>query len=643
MMVSRVFMVAALLVSATTVTTSRAEAQDARAAPNPAAIARVRAQYLKREVDIPMRDGTKLHTAIYTPRDTTRRVPILLMRTPYGIAPYGDTAYPTQLGPFPGLDVEGWIFVNQDVRGRYMSEGTYSFMTPNKGPDRKPGDLDESTDSYDTIEWILENIAHHNGRVGSWGNSAPGFFVAAGMIDAHPALTLAYPSAPMIDWWLGDDRHMNGLFKLSQTYNFLKNFDQPRTGLITNYPVGPNPGTTDGYAWHLDIGAFSNYGPGPLQNRVAFWDSVTAHPNYDAFWQARSLWKHTKNIKPAVLLVGGWYDVEDPYGMLRLNRSLQENSKSTKQMFVVGPWSHGGWNRADFATFGAFSNGGLTGQFFRDSIGAPAFRCLLKDDCKGQSFGGALVFEAGKNQWRRFDAWPPKAAAPRALYLRENGRVAFDAPTNSATTGSTTRTTFADRYVSDPAKPVPYTMGVTFGFNAQYPTEDQRFASRRPDVLTYRSDVLTRDVTVAGPMSALLHIASTGTDADFIVKLIDQYPNDAAPEYDGGPRLDAYERLVRPGVARARWRKGFDKNIPLAVNVADSIRVPLDDVFHTFKKGHRIVVQVQSTWYPAVDRNPQRFVPNIYRATNADFQSATMTVFRSSARPSQLTLNILPQ
>jgi putative CocE/NonD family hydrolase len=533
------------------------------------------------------------------------------------------------------MDAEGWIVVNQDVRGRYMSEGHYAFMTPHKGPNRRPGEVDESTDSYDTIEWILKNVRHHNGRVGTWGNSAPGFFVVAGMLDAHPAHVLAYPSAPMIDWWLGDDRHMNGLFKLSQTYNFLKNFDQPRSGPLTQYPAGPNPGTTDGYAWHLNVGALSNYGPGPLQNRVAFWDSIIAHPDYDTFWQARAIWKHARNVKPAVLLVGGWYDVEDPYGMLQLNRRLQADSKETRQMFVVGPWSHGGWNRADFPTFGAFSNGSATGRFFRDSIGLPTFRCLLKDDCRGQTFGGALMFEAGANRWRRFDAWPPKTAQPRALYLRERGRAAFEAPTGQGAT-------FADRYVSDPARPVPYTMGLTFGFNAMYPTEDQRFASRRPDVLVYRSDELTEDVTVAGPISALLHVASTGTDADFVVKLIDQYPNDAPPEYDGGPRLDAYERLVRPGVARARWRRGYDRSVPLEAGVPDTVRVPLDDVFHTFRTGHRIVVQVQSSWYPAVDRNPQRFLPNIYQAKDRDFQTATMTVFRSAARPSHLTLPILP-
>lgn len=622
-----------LLALATLATLGVSETQAQRPGPDPAAVARVRAQYAKREVSIPMRDGTKLFTSIYVPRDTSKAVPILLMRTPYSVAPYGPNEYAGQLGPFPDIDREGWIFVNQDVRGRYMSEGYYSFMTPHLGPDRKAGAVDESTDTYDTIEWILKNIGHHNGRVGMWGNSAPGFFVAAGMIGAHPALKFSYPSAPMIDWWLGDDRHMNGLFKLSQTYNFLKGFDQPRPGPVTQYPAGPNAGTTDGYAWHLKMGALSNYGSGPLQNRIAFWDSIVAHPDYDAYWQARSLWKHAKNITPAVLLVGGWYDVEDPYGMLRLNQSMQADSRSTKQMLVIGPWSHGGWNRADFPTFGAFTNGSPTGKFFRDSVGAPAFRCLLKDDCGSFQFGGALVFEPGTNQWKRFDAWPPKTARPRSLYLREQGVASFAAPT--AATGS-------DRYVSDPAKPVPYTMGNTFGFNAMYPTEDQRFASRRPDVLVYRSEVLTEDITVAGPVSALLHVASTGTDADFVVKIIDQYPDDAPPEFEGGPRLDAYERLVRPGVARARWRRGYSRSVPLTANVADTVRVPLDDVMHTFRKGHRIVVHVQSTWFPAVDRNPQRFVPNIYKAKDSDFQTATMTVFRTAARPSHLTLNVLP-
>ena len=593
---------------------------------------RLRGEYVKREVSIPMRDGTRLFTAIYTPRDSSRPAPILLMRTPYSIAPYGDDAYPAQLGPFPGLDREPWIFVYQDVRGRYMSEGYYAFMTPHRGPDRGPRDVDESTDTHDTIEWVLANVRHHNGRVGTWGNSAPGFFVAAGMVEAHPALRLAYPSAPMIDWWLGDDRHMNGLFKLSQTYNFLARFDQPRPGPVQQYPAGPDPGTTDGYAWHLRMGALSNYSRGPLAGRVAFWDSIAAHPDYDAYWQARSIWRHVRDIRPTVLLVGGWYDVEDPYGMLRLNQSLSASSAATKRMLVIGPWAHGAWNRADVESFGAFTMGSATGRFFRDSIGLPTFRCELKDRCEGLTFGGALAFEAGRNRWRRFDVWPPRDARPTDYYLGAAGRLGTTRP--SAREG-------VDAYVSDPAKPVPYTMGVTFGFNAQYPTEDQRFASRRPDVLVYRTEPLTEDVTVAGPVSALLHIASTGTDADFIVKLIDQYPDDAPPELEGGPRLDAWERLVRPGAARARWRRGPERSVPLVAGVPDTVRVPLDDVFHTFRKGHRIVVHVQSSWFPAVDRNPQRFVPNIYRAADSDFVPATMHVHRDAARASHLTLPVL--
>lgn len=385
------------------------------------------------------------------------------------------------------------------------------------------------------------------------------------MLDAHPAHVLAYPSAPMIDWWMGDDRHMNGLFKLSQTYNFLKNFDQPR--------------------------------PGPLRNRIAFWDSIIAHPDYDTFWQSRAIWKHAKNVKPAVVARR-----LEPRRLPHLRR-VQQRQRHRE----VLPRLH--WC-ADVPL-------PAQGRLPRGTVRRRA-------DVRSRHQSLAPL--------RRLAT---ENAQPRTLYLRAGERVSFDPPTDRD--GSV-----SDCYVSDPSRPVPYAMGVTFGFNAMYPTEDQRFASRRPDVLVSRSPVLTDDVTVAGPISALLHVASTGTDADFVVKLIDQYPNDAPPEYEGGPRLDAFERLVRPGVARARWRQGAERSVPLVANVADTVRVPLDDVLHTFRRGHRIVVQVQSTWYPAVDRNPQRFVPDIYQAKDADFQTASMTVFRSTARPSHLTLSILP-
>ena len=602
-------------------------------AQTPAAAANeVSDHYMKRELSVPMRDGTRLFTAIYTPRDTTRRYPILLMRTPYSVAPYGADAYPASLGPWKAFQDDGYIFVNQDVRGRYMSDGYYQFMTPHIAVKRGPTDVDESSDTYDTIDWLVKNVAGHNGRVGTWGNSAPGFFVAAGLPDAHPAHKAAYPSAPMIDWYLGDDRHHNGALTLAQTFNFLSGFDQPRAGPVTSYPVRPAFGTSDGYNFHLRTGPTKNHSPIHLQGKVAFWDSIMAHPDYDAYWQKRGIWKHVKNIKPAVLTVGGWYDAEDPYGPLRLNRSLDEMSASTPRTFVMGPWTHGAWNRSDGDSLGALRFGSRTGQFFRDSIGFPFFSCLLKDRC-GSPLPKVAVFQTGANQWRTFDAWPPRAVRPRPIYLREDGRLAFERPA----VGNA-----SDRYVSDPAKPVPYTSALSFGYYQLYPIEDQRFASRRPDVLVYETPPLTDDLTLAGPIGVNLHVASTGTDADFVVKVIDVWPD--VPLAGRGPAgpMDGYEQLVKGDVYRARWRRSLERPRPLAPGRADSVNYVLHDVFHTFRKGHRLMVHVQSSWFPLIDRNPQTFVPNINAAQASDFRAATMTVFRSSARPSHLVLPVLP-
>ena len=597
-----------------------------------AAMKEVSDRYVKRELSIPMRDGTRLFTAIYTPRDTSRRYPILLMRTPYGIAPYGAEAYPASLGPWKAFQDDGYIFVNQDVRGRFMSEGYYQFMTPHIPVKRGPKDVDESSDTYDTIDWLVKNVAGNSGRVGTWGNSAPGFFVAAGLPDAHPAHKAAYPSAPMIDWYLGDDRHHNGALTLAQTFNFLSGFDQPRTGPVTTYPTRPAFATSDGYNFFLRLGPTKNASPGPLQGRIAFWDSIMAHPNYDGYWQKRGIWKHEKNIKPAVLTVGGWYDGEDPYGPLRLNQSLEEMSAATTRTFVMGPWTHGAWNRSDNDTLGVLKFGSKTGQFFRDSIGFPFFSCLLKDRC-GAALPKVAVFQTGANQWRTFDAWPPKAVQPRPLYLRERGQLTFERPTAG---------TASDSYVSDPAKPVPYTSALSFGYYPLYPIEDQRFASRRPDVLVYDTGPLDADLTLAGPIGVRLNIASTGTDADFIVKVIDVWPDmQLAGRGTTGP-MDGYEQLVKGDVYRARWRRSMETPQPLTPGKADSLNYVLHDVFHTFKKGHRLMVHVQSTWFPLIDRNPQTFVPNINTAEASDFRPATMTVFRSTTRPSHLILPILP-
>lgn len=593
----------------------------------------VQARYAKREVRVAMRDGAELFTAIYTPRDTTKKYPIMLMRTPYGVAPYGPDEYPASLGPWRAFQDDGFIFVNQDVRGRYMSDGYYQFMTPHIAAKNGNKDVDESSDTYDTIDWLVKHVPGNNGRVGTWGNSAPGFFVAAGLPDAHPALKAAYPSAPMIDWYLGDDRHHNGALTLAQTFNFLSGFDQPRTGPVTSYPPRPAFPTSDGYNFFMSVGPNKNLSPDILKGRVAFWDTIMAHPNYDAYWQKRSIWKHEKNIKPAVLTVGGWYDGEDPYGPLRLNQSLEEMSTSTTRTFVMGPWTHGAWNRGGDDSLGVLKFGSKPGEFFRDSIGFPFFACHLKDQC-GSALPKVAAFETGTNRWRTFEAWPPRAVTPKTLYLAANGRLASDRPADRNA---------SDSYVSDPAKPVPYTSALSFGYYSLYPIEDQRFVSRRPDVFVYETQPLENDLTLAGPIGVALQVASSGTDADFIVKVIDVHPDAPAGGRGAAPNvLDGYQQLVKGDVFRARWRRSLETPAPLVPGKPDSVNYVLHDVFHTFKKGHRLMVHVQSTWFPLIDRNPQKFVPNINTASASDFQKATMTVFRSATQASHIVLPVLP-
>ena len=590
----------------------------------------VQRAYAKRETRIVMRDGTHLFTSVYTPRDTSKRYPIMLMRTPYGVAPYGET-YAASLGPWRAFQEDGYIFVNQDVRGRYMSEGYYQFMTPHIVDKKGSKDVDESSDTYDTIDWLIKNIPNNNGRVGTWGNSAPGFFVAAGLPDAHPAHKAAYPSAPMIDWYLGDDRHHNGVLTLAQTFNFLSGFDQPRDGPVTAYPPRPAFPTGDGYNFFLGIGPVKNLSPDILKHRVAFWDSIMAHPNYDSYWQKRGIWKHEKNIKPAVLTVGGWYDGEDPYGPLRLNQSLEEMSKNTARTFVMGPWTHGAWNRGGDDSLGVLKFDGKPGQFFRDSIGFPFFACLLKDKC-GATLPKVAAFETGANKWHTFEVWPPKSVTPKALYLGNNGQLSYTKPTTASA---------SDTYVSDPAKPVPYTAGVSFGYYSLYPLEDQRFASRRSDVLVYQTEPLTEDLTLAGPIGVGIHFGTTGTDADIIVKVIDVNPDMPTGGRGSGNAMDGYQQLVKGDVYRARWRRSLEKPQPLIPGKADSVNYVLHDVFHRFKKGHRLMVHVQSSWFPLVDRNPQKFVLNINAANATDFQKATMTILRNRTHASYVRLPVL--
>jgi putative CocE/NonD family hydrolase len=598
----------------------------------------VKSNYEKKEISIPMRDGTKLFTIIYAPRDKSKTYPFLMMRTPYGIGPYGPAAIRDSLGPNPTYGPDGYIFVYQDVRGRYMSEGTYAYMTPHLEKKSGPKDVDESTDSYDTIDWLVKNVKGSNGRVGLYGISAPGFFVAASMIDAHPALKAASPQAPLIDWYMGDDRHHNGALMLAQTFNFLNGFDIQRKGPIPTYDPKFEPGTNDGYRFFLDMGPVKNSNSCCFKDTRLFWNQILDHDTYDAYWQARSLQGHLKDIKPAVLFVGGWYDGEDPMGPLEGNRAMTTQSPKTQTTLVVGPWWHGQWSRGDGDSIGAISFGQKTSVYYREQIEQPFFACHLKDVC-GQPLPRAIVFEAGANQWRTFDAWPPKAAVKKSLYLQPGFGLGFQPPAKAGEG--------YDAYVSDPAKPVPYTKANSFGYWRNYPIEDQRFASQRPDVLTYQTEALKTPLTLAGPIRVKLKASTSGTDADYIVKVIDVYPDDFAeplgdtPAKTQGVRLDGYQQLIRGDVMRAKFRKSFSAPVAMKPNQPDDVEFTIQDVFHTLKPGHRLMVQVQSTWFPLVDRNPQTFT-QINKADASAFKTATMRIYREPQMASSLELTVLP-
>ncbi|MER3427058.1 MAG: X-Pro dipeptidyl-peptidase [Pyrinomonas sp.] len=595
----------------------------------------VRANYEKSEYQIPMRDGVKLFTVVYAPRDKSKKYPILLNRTPYSVGPYGPDAYKTSLGPSPLFMKEGYIFVYQDVRGRYMSEGEFVNMRPHKERKSGPTDIDESTDTYDTIDWLIKNVPNNNGRVGMWGISYPGFYVAVGMIDAHPALKAASPQAPIADWFIGDDFHHNGAFFLPHAFNFLATFGRPRPRPTTETPPRFQHGTPDGYKFFLELGPLQNADRKYFKGQVAFWNEIMEHPNYDDFWKARNTLPHLKNIHPAVMTVGGWFDAEDLYGALKTYEATEKQSPGAYNTLVMGPWYHGGWARSDGDSLGPIQFGSKTAEFYRREIELPFFNCFLKDKCD-HKLPEAYVFETGSNRWRMYAEWPPRTAQPRAIYLRENGKLSFDPPTDE-------RNAF-DEYVSDPNKPVPYINGIAIGMTREYMVEDQRFAARRPDVLAYQTEPLAQDLTAAGPVKVTLYVSSTGTDADYIVKLIDVFPDDA-PDPEPNPtgvRMGGYQMLVRGEPFRARFRNSFERPEPLPPGEVTKIEFVMPDINHTFLKGHRIMVQVQSTWFPLVDRNPQKFVPNIYKAGESDFQKATQRVHRSRAYASRITLNVVP-
>lgn len=595
----------------------------------------IRRHYVKREYQIPMRDGVHLFTAVYSPKNTSKEYPILMFRTPYSCSPYGENEYRTKLGSGRHFAEERFIFVYQDVRGRFMSEGEFVNMTPHIDNKLSKSDVDESSDAYDTIEWLLENIPNHNGKVGQWGVSYPGFYTAASMIDHHPALVASSPQAPIADWWY-DDFHHHGAFFLPHGFNFMAVFGQPRPELTTEWGDRFKHETPDGYQFFLDLGPLKNVNESYFDGDIAFWtEMIENHPNYDAFWQKRNLLPHLKNVSPAVMTVGGWYDAEDLYGIFKTYRSIEEKNPEVFNIFVVGPWVHGGWTRTPGDRVGNVQFGSETTKFYKENIELPFFIHFLKGQ-GDMDLPEAYMFETGANQWRTFDHWPPANLDMRDLFLRENGGLAFDPPDESDVA--------FDEYVSDPAKPVPYTETITTGMTKAYMTDDQRFAGRRPDVLVYQTEVLEEDVTLAGPILADLWVSTSGSDSDWIVKLIDVFPPDAE-DFEGiekRMRTGGYQMMVRSEVIRGRFHNSYEFPQPFVANQPTNVKLELLDVLHTFQKGHRIMVQIQSTWFPLVDRNPQTYVENPYMADEEDFIKATQRVYRSGSRRTRLRVGVLP-
>jgi uncharacterized protein len=586
----------------------------------------IRLHYTKQEHRIPMRDGTKLFTSVFVPRDTTQRYPLLMKRTPYSVAPYGADKYPASLGPSEYFVKAGYIFVNQDVRGRFMSEGDFVEVTHHRPDKRSKNDIDESSDTYDTIEWLLKNVPGNSGRVGMYGISYPGFYCSAGMIDPHPALAAVSPQAPVGDWFFDDFLH-NGAFFLAHAYRWIGSNATSRPKPTSERPPPLTYPTPDGYKLFLEAGNMEDVTKKLLKDTAPFWREMMAHPNRDDFWKERAILPHLKNVAPAVMVVTGWYDAEDLYGSFKTYHAIEKQNPRVNNVLVVGPWHHGGWSSTDGEKLGPANFGSKTSAFYRAEIEFPFFEKHLKDESYGL-LPEATVFETGSNSWRTFDAWPPRNAQPRTLYLREDGSLADSRPQQGQG---------HDEYVSDPAKPVPYTEAITPRMAIEYMVEDQRFAARRPDVLVYQLPPQDDDLVVAGPLDVDLWVTTTGTDADFVVKLIDVFPDNSDPA-----ALPGFQMLLRSEVFRARFRHSFEKPEALAPGQPTRIRFELLDVMHRFRKGHRLMIQIQSTWFPLVDRNPQKFVPNIYFAKPQDYQKATHRVLRSAEHSSSIRLGVVP-
>ena len=594
----------------------------------------VKENYTKMDTTITMRDGVKLYTVIYSPKDESQLYPFLMERTPYSSGPYGNDRYAREVGPNGGLMKEKYIFVYQDVRGRYMSEGTNQEVTPYIANKKTQKDVDESSDTYDTIEWLLKNIKNNNGRVGLCGISYPGFYATACLPGAHPAIKAVSPQAPVSDEFIGDDANHNGAFFLLDNFGFMNFFDMERSGPVKSYgkPLFAS-NTKDAYSFFLKMGPVKNTnGPKYYNNKSVIWKEYLQHDTYDEYWRARNIRQHLKNITIPTLLVGGWFDAEDLFGALRTYEAIEKQSPVNNNRLVMGPWTHGSWASDEWTKFASHDFGSNTSQVFQDSLETPFFNYYLKD--KGQfNIAEATVFETGTNRWISKASWPP--ANMRATDYFFNDKSGLSTAKESATKS------FSE-YLSDPNKPVPYTNG-TFGRrNNEYMAEDQRFTSTRSDVVYFETAVLENDITLAGPIGADLFVSTTGTDADFIVKLIDVLPDDEINTKNAprGFQMAGMQRLVRAEVFRGKFRNSFEKPEAFTPSKVSEVKFQLNDVAHVFKKGHRIMVQVQSSWFPLVDRNPQKFM-RIPDANETDFQKATIRIYHDATNASKIVLPIV--
>lgn len=592
--------------------------------------------YTKKEYQIAMRDGVKLYTSVYSPKDQSQDYPILYKRTPYSCRPYGEEILAQTLGSSMKLTKDLFIFVSQDVRGRFMSEGEFIDMRPFKDENSDSKDIDESTDAWDTIDWLIKNIKNNNGKVGMWGNSYLGYYAAAACINAHPALIAVTPQCPVTDWFW-EDFHHNGAFFPAHYLSFGQYFGQKRSELIKSWPGALFEfSTQDGYKFYMENAQpLSKVNEKLYQNKIAFWDSIVEHPNYDYFWQQMSLIPHLINIKPAVLTVGGWFDAEDLYGPLHVYESIEKNTEDNKNRIVMGPWRHGGFARGDGSVLGNvfFGNNPAPSDFYRDSIEFPFISYYLKSEGTNK-LPEAYMFETGNNKWRAFDYWPPENTNSTTLFFNSNG---------SLSKAETKLQNTYNEFISDIEHPVPYSEDITTKMTKKYMTDDQRFASKRPDVLVYQTEILEEDITVAGKIRVKLFVSTDQSAADWVVKFIDVYPDDFE-NFEHNPEhmvMSGYQQMVRSEVFRGRYRNSFEQPEPFIPNKVTLVEFNLQDVLHTFKTGHRIMVQVQSTWFPLVDLNPQKYVDNIYKAKKEDFVKAKHRVYCSKSAASGIEFKIL--